>query len=80
MKLRHLINELEHLKSVKGEEFYEKLLNFDFLVRIINKNNFDIIEETQSIGIYLDDIADECQVIAYLDNDTEINLAGKECN
>lgn len=78
MKLRHLINELEHLKKVKGEDFYEKLLNFDFLVRVINKSNFDIIEETQSIGIYLDDIADECQVIAYLEN--ENNLAGKECN
>ena len=76
MKLRHLINELEHLKLVKGEEFYEKLLNFDFLVRTINKSNFDIIDETQSIGIYLDDVVDECQIIAYLEG----NLAGKECN
>lgn len=67
MKLRHLINELEHLKLVKGNDFYEKLLNFDFLVDIIDPNGYERVDQTQSIGIYLDDIADECIITAYIE-------------
>lgn len=67
MKLRHLIDELEHLKVMKGKDFYEKLLNFDFLVDIIDPNGYVRVDQTQSIGIYLDDIADECQIVAYVE-------------
>lgn len=67
MKLRHLINELNALKLCKGEEFYEKLLEYDFLVRTIQTEDFQIIDETQRIGIYIDSLANEVQFIAYLE-------------
>ena len=67
MKLRNLINELEALKLVKGDQFYEKLLNYDFLVKIINPEHFELVDETQRIGIYIDSLADEVQFVAYLE-------------
>ena len=67
MKLRNLINDLNRLKVLHGKETYENILDFDFLVRIVKKDNFNVIEETKSIGIYLDDVSDECQIIAYVD-------------
>ena len=79
MKLRHLIDELNYLKTLKGDEFYENLLNFDFLVRVCNKETLQPLDETKAIGIYLDDVVDECQFIAYftdkgdIKNEKEVN-------
>lgn len=65
MKIRHLINELTALKGRFGEDFYEKLLEFDFTIKICS---LDSIEETQRVGIILNKTTDECEIIAYLDN------------
>lgn len=63
MKIRNLINELDSLRTKLGDDYYEKLLNFDFLVRAYKGANLEI--ESQNIGLYLDDVTDELQVLVY---------------
>lgn len=75
MKLRHLINELDSLKVRNGDEFYEKLLEYDFLVDIINPQTYDRLEQTQNISIYLDGITDEIKIIAYLKKGEDNNVS-----
>ena len=67
MKLRHLLNELEKIRFEKGENLFEKIQDYDFIINVIN-NEGQMIEQTQRIGIYIDSIADEIQFIAYTDN------------
>lgn len=63
MKIRHLVNELELLKQKFGDDYYQKLLNFDFLVKVNVGSN--LVLESQNIGLYLDNITDELHVIVY---------------
>lgn len=63
MKVRNLINELDSLRAKLGDDYYEKLLNFDFLVRVYKGADLEI--ESQNIGLYLDDVTDELRVSVY---------------
>ncbi|MBP5446225.1 MAG: hypothetical protein J6Y28_08655 [Acholeplasmatales bacterium] len=69
MKIRHLINELNLLKAKIGDDYYEKLLNFDFLVKVYKGS--ELIVESQNIGLYLDDITDELHVLVYENKGSE---------
>ena len=70
MKIRHLINELNSLKAKLGDDYYEKLLNFDFLVRVYKGSELDV--ESQNIGLYLDDVTDELHVLVYEPKENKI--------
>lgn len=74
MKIRNLINELELLKQKFGDDYYQKLLNFNFLVEV--NAGSSLVLESQNIGLYLDDVTDELHVIVY-ENKGALNNVSK---